>query len=61
MNSFTYVVQVILMLRVWVMYSRDRRMGIFLIALYVVSLIISLILHVKEPLPFVSHVFIVYH
>lgn len=61
MNSITYDLQVILMLRVWVMYNRDRKMGIFLSALYVVSLIISLILHVKQPLPFVSRVSIAYH
>jgi len=48
------------MLRVWVMYNRDRKMRIFLSALYMVSLITSLILHTKGPLPFVSRNFTVY-
>ena len=58
-KTVTYILQVTLMLRVWVLYGRDRKMGIFLSILFVVALVVSLILHSKEP--FVSDGSIMYH
>ena len=48
-SSPEHDITVVLMLRVWVMYGKSKKLGLFLSAVFIVALATSLILPLKQP------------